>query len=160
MFKLAGAGAVSIIAMSTSAIAGDQVLYEDLPSWVEDMALDLAKADAGQPIVLADRQVSLERGEVWEYVDMAVKLDTPQALTTFGTLTARWLPDKGDLYVHRAQLLRNGETIGLLEGEQQFDILRREAGLESRLLDGVLTATMPVNGAQIGDVVRLSYSTT
>ncbi|MEE4201320.1 transglutaminase-like domain-containing protein [Erythrobacter sp.] len=48
----------------------------------------------------------------------------------------------------------------LLEAGNRLEILRRERMLERRMLDGVLTATMPVEGAELGDVIRLAYSTT
>lgn len=99
-------------------------------------------------------------GQLWTYSDAALALDSPEALTQLGTLTAAWLPDKGDLRVHRVELLRGGETIDLIAGGARFEVLRREQKLESRMIDGALTATMPLAGAQIGDVARLTYSVT
>ncbi|OYU73995.1 MAG: hypothetical protein CFE32_19220, partial [Alphaproteobacteria bacterium PA3] len=50
--------------------------------------------------------------------------------------------------------------IDVLKGGAVFEVLRRERGLEQRLVDGSLTATMAVPGAKLGDVLRLAYSIT
>ncbi|MEM7781294.1 MAG: DUF3857 domain-containing protein [Pseudomonadota bacterium] len=142
------------------AMAGERVLYQEAPDWVDQREINIENRDPGAPIVLMDEQARIESGQLWTYSDSAIALDSPQTLTQAGTLSATWLPDKGDLIIHAAQLIRGEEIINLLSGENRFEILRREQGLESRLLDGALTATMTVPGARLGDVLRLSYSTT
>ena len=146
--------------LTQPALAGDQVLYQEAPDWVDQRQINTADRTEDAPIILIDQQARIESGRLWTYVDSAIALDTPQTLTQAGTLSANWLPDKGDLIVHAAQLIRGDEVIDLLEGDEKFEILRRERGLESRLLNGALTATMTVPGARLGDVLRLSYSTT
>ncbi len=140
--------------------AGEEIRYESPPEWVDQREIDEAAREEGTPVLLLDHQARIESGQLWTYMDTAVSLDTPQALTRFGTLTTNWLPDKGDLIVHSAELIRDEEVIDLLESDARFEVLRREQGLESRLLNGALTATMTVPGARLGDIVRLSYSTT
>lgn len=146
--------------LTQPAIAGDQVLYDDAPDWVDERAIETEGRDTGDSIVLFDSQARIESGRLTTYIDTAIALDSPQTLTQFGTLSATWLPDKGDLTIHTAELIRGDEVIDLLGGDKSFEILRREQGLESRLLNGALTATMTVPGARIGDIVRLAYSTT
>ncbi|MXO85514.1 DUF3857 domain-containing protein [Altererythrobacter aurantiacus] len=136
------------------------MLYGPAPSWVEIEDITDEKAETGNPIVLYDRQIRLEEGRVTHFTDIAFALSTPQALTAFGNLQANWLPDKGDLTVNSVELIRDGKAIDLLAGGAKFDVIRREAQLESRVLSGLLTATMSVPGAQIGDIVRLSHSIT
>lgn len=150
----------AIVFVATSANAGDEILYAPAPDWVAPAELPAKTEKPGAPLRVFDQQVRLEDGVVRFYQDTAVALDSPQALTAIGTLSAQWLPDKGDLTIHRAELIRDGRTIDLLGGAASFQILRRETGLEARLLDGILTATMPVSGAQVGDVLRMSYSIT
>lgn len=151
---------VTTALLSQPALAGEEVLYADAPEWVDQRAIDTESRDPGAPIVLLDQQARIESGQLWTYLDTAIALDSPQTLTQAGTLSATWLPDKGDLIVHAAQLIRGDEVVDLLAGADRFEILRREQGLESRLLDGALTATMTVPGARLGDILRLSYSTT
>ena len=131
--------------------------YSAPPSWADVAELQSAEEAAKGPFLINDTQVRAEHGTVTTYADYAAKIDSPQALTQFGTLTAQWMPEKGDLVIHRAALVRDGTEIDLLKGTQ-FTVLRREQELEQRTLTGLLTATMPVSGARIGDIVRLTLS--
>ncbi len=142
--------------LSSASFASDVPLYQKAPAWVEATELAQSKPADG-PFLIHDTQVRAENGTVTTYADLAVSIDSPQALTQLGTLTAQWMPDKGDLVVHRAALVRAGTEIDLLEGSK-FTVLRREQELEQRTLTGILTATMPVSGARIGDIVRLTFS--
>ncbi|NVE93790.1 DUF3857 domain-containing protein [Altererythrobacter lutimaris] len=148
------------VCLTSTAWAGEGPLYADAPDWVDEPVVTAEDAESTNLFLLLEQQARLEDGLVSVYSDFAVELTSPEALTQFGTLNAAWQPDKGDLIVHRAELLRDGETINLLENEEKFDVLRRERQLERRTLDGVLTATMPLTGAQVGDVLRLSYTVT
>lgn len=145
---------------SISAHAGETVLYDPAPGWVEVAPLEPRPAGSNAIIVLLDQQSRIETGRLWAYSDTAIALDSPEALTRFGTLTASWMPDKGDLIVHRVELVRGGTVIDVLKDGAQFEVLRRERGLENRLVDGALTATLAVPGAKLGDVLRLAYSVT
>jgi tetratricopeptide (TPR) repeat protein len=145
---------------TVSAHAGETVLYDTAPGWIEVAKVEPKAANSNAIIMLLDQQARIETGRLWTYIDSAVALDSPEALTRFGTLTASWMPDKGDLIVHRVELVRGGEVIDVLKGGAKFEVLRRERGLENRLVDGELTATLAVQGAKLGDVLRLAYSTT
>jgi len=149
-----------LLASASTAYAGDEPLYEPAPNWVEPSTVDASTRDSSSPLVLLGQQARIETGRLWTYSEFVVALDSPDALNQFGTLQAGWLPDKGDLIIHQAVLMRDGEQINLLDGEAQFEVLRRERRLESRMLDGKLTATMPVAGAQLGDLLKLTYSVT
>ncbi|MEL6708054.1 MAG: DUF3857 domain-containing protein [Pseudomonadota bacterium] len=140
--------------------AGDEVQYGPAPEWVELTDLSQREAEAQVQVVLLEQQSRIEKGQLWRYQSTAIALDSPQALTQFGTLSAQWLPDKGDLIVHSVNLIRDGEVIDVLADGAEFEVLRREQGLESRLLDGSLTATMNVPGARLGDIVHLTFSVT
>lgn len=142
------------------ALAGEAVVYEAVPAWVETSDIDQRAGGSNAVILLLDQQARIETGRLWNYFDTAVALDSPEALTRFGTLTATWMPDKGDLIIHRVELIRDGAVIDVLAEGNRFEVLRRERGLESRLLNGALTATFAVPGAKLGDVLRLAYSTT
>ncbi len=147
----------SLVFVAGAAAASDAPIYAPPPAWVTSADIAAASARATTPIIIQDQQVRIEGARVTSYVDIAVKLSTPISLTQTNTLSVNWLPDKGDLVINRAQLVRGGQTIDLL-GAAKFTVLRREQGLEQRSLTGILTATMPVAGAQIGDILRLSYT--
>lgn len=141
------------------AMAGEQILYDAAPGWVEAKSVTAADSTSS-PLVLMDQQVRLEGGTVSEYSDLALRLSSPEMLTNAGTLTARWMPDKGDLVIHRVELIRDGETIDVLATGARFETLQREKQLEQRIVDGARTATLAVPGARLGDIVRLSYTVT
>lgn len=158
---LFASAAFAIVLTSQAALAGDVVRYEAAPDWVQQA--DIAPVLAGRNIpatVLNDVQSRLERGVVATYVDSARRLENPQSLMQDGTLALQWLPDKGDITVHRLDIIRGDEVIDLLAQGVTFDVIRREMGLEQRLLDGSLTATLAVPGLRVNDVLRVAYTTT
>ncbi|MCB2066860.1 MAG: DUF3857 domain-containing protein [Erythrobacter sp.] len=147
------------LAWTVPAQAGEQVLYQPAPDWVMPGEADFA--DAAAPATLFyDWQYRLEGGTVSAYVDWAQRIDNPQALMQANTQTLDWLPDKGDLIVHRVEIHRGDQVIDLLAQGVTFDVLRREQGLEERLLDGQLTASLSVPGLREGDVLRISRTVT
>ncbi len=144
--------------LANPALAGEVVLYAPAPAWVEPAVIP---ADtAGPPLIIYDDQRRIEAGVLASYVDRAIRIDNPQMLQALGTVQAGWMPDKGDLTVHTISILRDGEELDLLAGGARFEVLRREAMLERRMLDGERTATLTVPGLRVGDVLRTSYSVT
>ena len=155
----AAAGLLAATALTAPATAGETILYGDAAAWVDVAALPPASQSQGSPLRLAETQTRMEDGVVSTYGDVAFALDSSEALNALGSITLGWLPDKGDLTVHRVELIRGDRTIDVLANGARFEVLRREQGLEQRILDGALTATMSVPGAEIGDVLRYSFTT-
>lgn len=144
------------LATTAPAWAGETVLRGPAPTWVSVATLP---DDKGVEQLLFETQHRLEGGTVTTYVDSAVRISTPDAAVQQGTIALGWLPDKGDLTVNRVEILRAGKSIDVL-ATSNFSVLRREQGLEERSLDGALTATLPVSGLQVGDILRVSHTTT
>src|SRR5690606_18332185 len=142
------------------AMAGDKVLTGKAPDWVIPASLDGLDVERGPAELIFDSQHRLEDGVAYSYYDSAVRIDNSQTLVEHNTLSIGWLPDKGDLTVHRLEIYRDGEVIDLLASGAEFDVIRREQGLEARLLDGELTATLAIPGLRVGDVLRTAYSIT
>ena len=156
-------GAVCALgAYALPACASDAPLYQPAPAWIAKApAIDTATLDDRSPFILRyDNQQRLERGRVWNYIDTARRATTAQQLSEIGTVTVPWLPDKGDLIVHGAEIIRGTERIDLLKSGPRFVVLRREQNLEQRELTGALTATLAVQGLQIGDVLHVTLSIT
>jgi len=153
--------AVVVVVPAQIAWAGEQPLYAPAPGWITVAKLpDTATGGTAAGPVLYDVQQRVDGATVWNYVDTALKLDTPEALSQSSNLTLAWAPDKGDLIIHQVAIIRNGEEIDALAGGQKFTVLRREQTLEQRELTGVLSATLAVEGLRVGDVLRLRMSTT
>ena len=157
MRRIAAAVCGVTAAWSAPALAGEDVLYKAAPDWVSPAELDAA-ATPDSPLLMADKQVRLENGTVAAYSDVAYRIDSPEALTELGTLKMSWMPDKGDLTIHRLEIVRGEETIDLLARDVRYEVLRRERLLEQRSLDGSLTATVAVPGLKVGDVLRFSQT--
>jgi tetratricopeptide (TPR) repeat protein len=153
---------IALASISEPAHAGDKPLYQPLPDWVTPIPIDsAASSDATQPQQrVIDTQTRIDHGTVWAYFDNAVRIDTPEALTRVGTVTATWAPDHGDLIIHAITILRGAQRIDVLAGGSRFQVLRREAELESLQLNGLLTATMLVEGLRVGDVLDVRMSVT
>ncbi|QIQ86997.1 MAG: DUF3857 domain-containing protein [Erythrobacter sp.] len=157
---LAASTGLALAAASAPALAGDEILYEPAPDWVEAIDLASIERDPANGQVVQDKQVRIESGRLWEYFDNVYRINSLQEMTQVGTITAQWLPDKGDLIVHEIAILREGETIDVLAAGEEMEVLRREQLLERQILDGSLTATMSVPGLQVGDELRVRYSVT
>lgn len=162
MFRLRPRGLLTLLLVTTATVAhaGDTVLYEPAPDWVIAHELSPEEAASGPSNVVNDWQYRFEDGVVHSYEDRVVRIDNPQALMQQGTLKLTWAPDKGDLTVHRLEIIRDGEATDLIAKGVRFDVLRREEGLEWRLLDGRLTATVAVPGLEEGDLLRITHSVT
>src|SRR5690606_26562051 len=150
----------SLVVAAAPALAGAETPYQSAPERVAQAELPPSASAPGKPVRLTESQVRLDGGTVWQFHAMAVARGTPIALSQFGTITANWLPDKGDLIVHRVQIVRDGELHDVLADGVRFEVLRRERQLEQRILDGGLTATLAVPGLRVGDTLRVAYSGT
>lgn len=146
----------------TMAHASDKPLYQPVPDWVKPApAIDVGDTSAQAPaIVLYDNQTRLQDGTVWSYLDSATRVATSQMLGQIGTIKLPWQPSQGDLIIHRLEIIRGAQHIDLIKGGDPFTVLRREELIDQRQLDGVLTATLAVEGLAVGDVLHLVMSTT
>ncbi|WP_245824797.1 DUF3857 domain-containing protein [Sphingomonas azotifigens] len=152
------------VLLSTAGVAhaGDKPLYQPAPGWVlAAPAVDVTKLDDAAPVLqIFDQQQRLEDGQVSVYFESAIRIASPQMLTQSGTLPLQWDPAKGDLVVHKVQILRAGERVDLLAKGARFNVIQREQKLEQFALDGMLTATMALEGLRVGDVVDIAFSIT
>lgn len=141
--------------------AGDKPLYQPVPAWVV-LAPEPATANLGNDapaMMIGDVQARIADGGSWTYYERAARLASIQSVSSAGTVKLDWQPDHGDLIIHGVDILRGGKRIDALKGAK-FTVLRREQGLERMMLDGRLTATLAVEGLQVGDVLDLRYSVT
>jgi tetratricopeptide (TPR) repeat protein len=132
--------------------------YEGAPAWIEP-APPIKIDGAGQPLfAIMDEQTRIADGLVWRYQELASRAVSAEALAHMGTLTLNWQPFHGDLIVHRVDIVRDGKHIDVLKAGQKFSVIRREQGLESLEMNGVLTATLQVEGLRVGDILDVAYS--
>ncbi len=154
----AAAGLISIV-MPAAAYAGDKPIIGPRPAWVKPLPAaggTLAK-DPPQLLVL-DRQINVSGPMITVYAHISSRVASAETLTAASTLALPWHPDKGDLTIHRVNLIRSGQVIDPLAKGQSFSVLRRESNLEQAQINGILTATMQIEGVQVGDVVEFEFS--
>lgn len=147
---------VSGAALSGPAMAGDKPLYQPVPGWVTPApTIDPARLGDDAPLFLTlDAQDRLVEGIVWSYHDVATRMASPEVLAQAGTITIDWAPAKGDLLIHKVEIIRGAQHIDALAAGKQFTVIRREQQLEKMAIDGQLTATLAVEGLQVGDVLH------
>lgn len=149
-------------AIAASAQAGEVPLMAPPPEWVipapDPVPTDLA-VNANNA-VLFDQQVLIDGDLDARYIDFAQTIANPDQLTKEGNLSLSWQPDRGDLILHRVEILRGTERIDLLKDGPGFTVLRRESGLEQLIIDGMLTANRQIEGLRLGDTLRVSFTIT
>ncbi len=141
------------------ATAADQPQYAPTPAWVKPIAIPTDSAgsgDAAFQIRLQDAQTLFGPDQDQFYSETAYKILSAKALAEAGNVILRWNPETDTLVIHRLNIVRGSQTIDTLAGGKQFTVLRREANLELAILDGTLTATLQLEGLQVGDVVDLA----
>ena len=138
--------------------ASDSPRYEPVPSWVLSSP-PLKNGGSSQPLVaVLDQQTRIADGTVWSYRELASRAVSADALAHMGTVTLNWQPYHGDLIVHRVDIVRDGQHIDVLKSGPKFSVIRREQGLEQLEMNGVLTATLQVEGLRVGDILDVAYS--
>ncbi len=142
------------------AFASETPRYEPMPTWVIPAPTPSAAGDAAPLFQIMDQQDRIADGGVWSYHELAARAISADALAHIGTITLSWQPFHGDLVVHRVEILRDGQRIDVLKAGQKFTVIRREQKLEELELDGLLTATLQVEGLRVGDVLDYAFSVT
>ncbi len=155
----------SLLTGASTCFAGDTPLYQPAPDWVIPATPPekIAAADDKLQAIISDNQIRIQDGMVWNYGEIAQRVTSADALNKMGSIVLKWWPDHGDLIIHSVDIIRDGQRINVLEHDgqgQKFTVLRREANLENLMLDGLLTATLAVEGLRVGDILDMRYTTT
>jgi tetratricopeptide (TPR) repeat protein len=155
--------ALSLVMAAAPAFAGSAILYAPAPKWAEEadlQAILAAKPKSNNFFVVFDKQTKFEKGEQFYYVEIAMRAQSAEFLAEIGkVLRGYWQPDRGDLTIHRLEILRDGKLINALETGTKFEVIRQEQGLNDQMINGVLTAVAQIEGLRVGDIVRYSFTT-
>ena len=151
---------VAGLCLAGPAFASSKPIIAPPPGWVDLAPLADAAAPDGSAAVqtlLDDNQSQLSpTGDVY-YTRHAVKVLRAEGLSDLTTESFTWDPATEDLTVHTIAIRRGGKAVDLLTG-QKLLVLQRETGLEEGMLDGRLTATMQLEGLQVGDIVDVAWT--
>ena len=143
------------------ALAASKPVIAPPPAWVDVAPVPDAPAPDGSPAVqtlLDDNQSRLGPDGDEFYTRRVVKVLRPEGLSDLTTENLTWDPATETLTIHTIAIRRGGKVIDLLKGGQDLLVLRRETGLEEGMLDGRLTATLQVEGLQVGDVFDVAWT--
>lgn len=135
-------------------------LREAAPAWVlplETTATVEVTDAAPFRILSLDQQIHVGPTTSWLYFRSRTLIQSTQGLAAAGTVAGSWNPARQTLTVHAVNIVRGERTIDVLAG-QEFDVIRREEGLEAATLTGVLTATLTPADLRVGDVLDVSYT--
>lgn len=143
------------------AYAGDRIETGPVPAWVRPVALPATppKGKGSVTYLLADEQYRLEPGMVRSYAETVFRIESAEGLSS-GNISLSWQPETQTLTVHRVTIRRGEQQIDVLGSGRTFEVLRREANLESAMLDGMLTANLQPEDLQVGDIITLATTVT
>lgn len=147
---------VLLSSLASTAIANTSPDSAPVPTWVKRVPFDVPTQTTAAPvrILLMDQQVKLERETSSQFTETAALIQTAEGLSA-GNIAMTWRPDVENLSVHSLALIRHGKRIDVL-ASQKFTVIRREPQLEAAMLDGRLTATLLIDGVEVGDVIDLA----
>lgn len=148
--------------LPAGARAADDLAIGPVPDWVKPAPARSTPAepdDAAVRILLADEQVNFDEGRKSVYTESVLRIQTPQGLAA-GNISIAWRPETDVLTIHKVRIRRGEQVIDVLAAGQTFTVVRREANLESAMLDGVLTANIQPEGLQVGDTIELAATMT
>ena len=149
---------LAAISLPTLAWAGDVPIIAPTPDWVKPSGPLLPETLTKEGFLLMDRQMRSEGDQITTYVDYAYRAASPEQLQAIGAVMLLWHPSKGDVSVHKLEIIRDGLVIPMPLTAKEFVVLRREQALEQQALNGILTASYQVPGLKTGDTVRFVFS--
>lgn len=151
--------ALAWLMVAGAASANEAPAIGPAPSWVvpQSFKLPVAQGTAPLRLLLLDEQAEMARGVVARYNETAMLVQTAAGLAA-GNVALGWRPDFDTVTVHRLVVRRGDKTIDVLASGKKFAVIRRELNLENAVLDGRLTATLQIDGLEVGDVIDLAMT--
>jgi len=159
MRSVCGVAVLLCLTTASAAYADQELHFGPAPNWVKRVPWPAGKAgtDAATRNILTDEQVNLEPGAVSTFQDQVYAIQTQDGLSA-ANITVSWDPNIDSVTVDDVKIRRGDKTIDVLASGQKFTVLRRESNLEDATLDGVLTGSLQIEGAQVGDIVDLAVT--
>lgn len=151
---------ILVLFLSSGATANNEISFAETPEWIKPTSLakpDEEYQDLAAQVLLIDRQIRHTETEIESFSQSAIVIQTPEGLT-HGNIAIPWSPQSEKLTVHHVRIIRDGETINVLEGGQTFSVLQREPGLEFSILDGMHTASLQPQDLRVDDILSLAYT--
>ncbi len=147
------AGALS---SASPVYADDKITIAPPPAWVVPVSLPASIPPVSGPAqaLVTDLQVKFDHDTIATYQHIAIRINTPQALTALGSVNIVWKPEFDSVSVGSVHIRRGAEIIDVLGRGQTFTTLRREPNLEHAAIDGRLTGSLQAEGLRVGDILE------
>lgn len=137
-----------------------QVPIGAAPGWVTPIQLTAPAGKGGVVMRLLDVQFRTDDKGLHTFQRQITRFNTAASLQLATNLAVQWQPATSSVVVHTARIHRNGTVIDLLSSGSKFTTLRRESQLGAFMIDGILTAYMPVVDLRVGDELEYAFTTT
>lgn len=114
------------------------------------------EADGAEQYLLLDLQKHAEKKSTYE--ELAIRVLTEAGVEDHSQLSVDFQPSFQSVVWHHLDVIRGGEKQDRL-ADAEFELIRREEGLESRLYDGAITAHLILKDIRPGDIISYSFTT-
>jgi lipoprotein NlpI len=131
-------------------------LADQIPAWVEPVAIPEVQQSSSVVLRLADTQYLID-GTPIVYVRRALMINDAASLSSAGQISIPFVPQYHKLKLHAVRVLRNGESLDRTTSST-VRFLQRETGLEQGVYSGEVTASVLVNDLRVGDTLEFAYS--
>lgn len=152
-------GFLGILIFLGLAVAAEQVEKGPVPDWVQRLEpaapKDGNRSNGSVRYLLSDYQRHLEQQSL--YCAFATTILTAAGAEEYSQISIDFQPTYQRLVWHRMVVERDGQLHDRLP-VVQFEVIRRETGLDRQLYDGQLTAHAILKDIRPGDTIRYSYS--
>jgi hypothetical protein len=140
---------------------GFQYTIEKLPAWVDTLAVrSVARPDAAPwHYVLRDDQYLIAPEGHQYHVHVIRRINTSNGLQEGTQIASGFDPKYQSFALHELSIRRGGQVINKLT-PKAITLLRREQGLEQLRYDGLVTVSMVIEDARVGDLIQYRYTVT
>ena len=149
--------AIGILFAAAGARAADVPQYKPVPEWVKPIPLPDKPGEGDRDLLQVSQARFGDAGDEF-YDERAFRIQDPGDLARLGNVVLTWSPETETLVLHKIEIIRDGKVIDQLDQGRTVKVLHRETNLERAMFDGALTATVQIEGLQVGDVVHLAVT--
>lgn len=144
--------------MKEISVAADAfVRNAPLPTWADLLPLPAPVATRRAVTIRLDDTHLLVADKPVQLVNAAQQVNDASVLGQIGQIAVQFIPQYQRLLLHKVALLRGDQLIDQT-ASVPVRFLQREAGLESGIYSGVITASLLLPDVRVGDTLLLQYS--
>ncbi len=146
------------VGMSNAVDGKERVSIGAPPEWVQKAVVRDFGRRSGAPVtcLLKDSRIHVLSRTI--YTRNVTRLEGSQAVQQLSRVELPFDPHTRSLIIHSIAIFRNGNLKNMADLER-IEIIRREQGLESGIINGEVSALLLLKDVRIGDVLDVEFST-